>query len=175
MIIRCPSASKIKLGAIDEALREALPNRNLQIQSFPVELQDRDDLNINAEPEGREQTLEYARERLKQMRLEEGAPSGIDISIENGIINGFDIACVVINSKDSEEAIAWSQGVAVPNGALEEARKRGLKTTTVGDIIHEKYPKIPAKDWHANFPPYISRQHQIREAIIAALRQILAP
>ena len=139
---------------------------------MPVELQDRDDLNINAEPEGREQTLEYARERLKQMRLEKGPTSGIDISIESGIVNGSDVACIVINNNNGEEVITWSQGVSIPEGALEEARKRGLKTTTVGDIIHEKNPKISAKDWHANFPPYISRQHQIRDAIVVSLHQI---
>ena len=139
MVIRCPSASKIKLSAINDALREASKNRDFQVYSFPVELQDRDDLNINAEPEGREQTLEYARERLKQMRLEKGPTSGIDISIESGIVNGSDVACIVINNNNGEEVITWSQGVSIPEGALEEARKRGLKTTTVGDIIHESF------------------------------------
>ena len=100
MVIRCPSASKIKLNAINAVLRDIYTNRDFTIHSFPVELQDRDDLDINAEPEGKEQTLRYARERLRQMCLQQGPTPGIDISIESGIINGYDVACVVVKNQE---------------------------------------------------------------------------
>jgi non-canonical (house-cleaning) NTP pyrophosphatase len=172
MIIRCPSGSEIKLSAINAALREVYADKDFQVTSFPVELQDRSDLDVNAEPEGKEQTLKYARERLRQMYLRHGPTSGIDISIESGIIDGLDVACVIITTKNGESALVWSQGVAVPEGAFEEARARGLKTTSVGDIIHEKHPAIPANNWEGSFPPYVSRQQQIQTAVISALLQM---
>jgi non-canonical (house-cleaning) NTP pyrophosphatase len=171
MIIRCPSSSPIKLGAIQAAIREFYDEDNYEIQSFPVELQNRQDLRVNAEPIGKDQTLEYARERLKQMSLQYGPTLGIDISIESGIIDGFDVACVVFSDRSSEVAFDWSQGIAVPEGALEEAQAKSLKSTSVGDIIHEKNPAIPANDWQASFPPYISRQQQIQTIIISLLKQ----
>lgn len=170
MVIRCPSSSPIKLEAIRAAIRELYGQSGYEIQSFPVELQDRQDLTVNAEPFGKEQTLAYARERLKQMRRQHGTAPGLDISIESGIINGFDVACVIFSNKSGEVAFAWSRGVAVPNGAFEEAQAKGLKTTSVGDVIHEKDPSIPANDWQASFPPYISRQQQIQNAIISLFK-----
>ncbi len=174
MIIRCPSGSEIKLSAINAALREVYADNDFKVTSFPVELQGRSDLDINAEPEGKEQTLEYARERLRQMCLQHGPTPGIDISIESGIIDGLDVACVVISTQNGESALSWSQGVTVPEGALEKARARGLKTTSVGDIIHEKHPEIPANNWEGSFPPYISRQQQIQAAVISALHRMPA-
>lgn len=172
MIVRCPSGSTIKLQAINAAIQEVYAEHDYEIQSFPVELQDREDLDINTEPEGREQTLAYAHERLKQMCLQHGPTHWIDISIESGVIDGFDVACVVINTRNGEGYLAWSQGIAVPEGTLEEARARGLKATSVGDIIHEKHPEIPANDWQVSFPPYISRQQQIQTAVVSSLHQV---
>ena len=174
MIIRCPSSSSIKLSAIEAAISKLYGNNNYEIQSFPVELQDRQDLNVNAEPVGKEQTLEYARERQKQMHRQHGPTPDIDISIESGIIDGFDVACVVLSNRDGEVAFGWSQGIAIPKGMFEEAQVRGLKNTSVGDIVHEKDPSIPANDWQASFPPYISRQQQIQTAITLLLKQNLA-
>lgn len=174
MIIRCPSGSSIKLAAIQTAIKELHDGSNYEVQNFPVELQDRQDLDVNAEPVGKEQTLEYARERLKQMQRAHGTTPGIDISIESGIIDGFDVACVVLSDTSGEVAFEWSQGIAVPEGAFEEAKAKGLKTTSVGDIIHEKDPTIPANNWQASFPPYIARQQQIQTAIVSLLRQNLS-
>jgi non-canonical (house-cleaning) NTP pyrophosphatase len=172
MIIRCPTRSEIKLKAVTSAIKEVLGKNDCQVQSFPVELQDRVDLDVNAEPVGRVQTLKYARERIKQMRLQQGPMIGIDISIESGIIDGFDVACVIVNTIYGETSLVWSQGVKVPDGALEEATARGLKTTTVGDIIHEWYPEIPADDWQGSYSPFITRQQQIQDALIKSLQKI---
>lgn len=172
MTVRCPSSSKIKLDAIKAALYEVGIDKNYELLSIPVELQDRKDLDIHAEPEGEEQTLAYAYERQKQMRLQHGPTTGIDISIESGIIDGQDVACILLSTTNQKDLVVWSQGVPTPKGTFENARTRGLKTTTVGDIIHENNPAIPANNWQGHFPPYISRQHQIQEAVVSALRKI---
>jgi non-canonical (house-cleaning) NTP pyrophosphatase len=174
MLVRCPTGSAIKLDAIQAAVQEAIGKRDYDIQSFPVELQDRQDLDVNAEPEGREQTLTYARERIKQLCMKHGPTPGIDISVESGIIDGLDVACVVIRTENGKETVAWSEGVTVPEDVFEEARKRGLKTTTVGDVIHEKHPEIPAKSWQEHYAPFISRQQQIQASVVSALRQLSA-
>lgn len=171
MVIRCPSSSSIKLDAIREALQATHPDELFDIQGLPVELQDRSDMTVNAQPEGRDETVKYARLRLREMQRQHGPATGLDIGIESGAIDGFDVTAVVLDSALGEVAMALSQGIMFPEDSLEEAQRRGFKTTTAGDIIHERHPDIPSNNWQEHFPPYISRREQIRDAVIDALRQ----
>ena len=172
MIIRSPTSSSVKIEAIRLALVVVQPEQSFDIQSMPVELQDRSDLSINAQPAGRNETIAYARERLRQMHALHGPTPGLDIGIESGAIDALDVACVVVQTRLGEAALALSSGVAFPAGSLETARARGFKNTTVGDIIHEQHPNIPSNNWQEYFPPYISRQEQIQGAIVTALRML---
>lgn len=171
-VVRCPSASAVKIEAVRGGLDAVWPGQNFEIQGLPVELQDRADLQINAEPEGLEQTINYARARWQEMCKQHGVTPWLDISIESGAIEGFDVAVIALFTSIGKEAIAISEGVPIPNGTLEEARRRGFKTTTAGDIIHERWPHIPANSWQEHFPPYLSRQQQIQDAIIDGLRSL---
>jgi hypothetical protein len=145
-----------------------------ELHELPVELQARPDLRINAQPEGELQTVRYARERMHEMCRQYGDTTGIDISIESGAIEGMDVAVVLLRMADGKERVVLSQGVAFPEGTLEEARRRGFKSTTAGDVIHELFANVPANSWQAYFPPNISRETQIADAVEKGLRLLFA-
>lgn len=167
--VRCPTSSSVEIDAVMEALAVVWPNETVDLQSLPVELQSRPDRVVNAQPEGFTQTTSYARERLQEMCRLHGPTPDLDISIESGAIDNLDVAVVIITDVDGNETIWTSEGVAFPPGTLELARMSGFATTTVGDIIHERWPDIPSDDWQAHFPPYLSRQELIRDTIIRGL------
>jgi non-canonical (house-cleaning) NTP pyrophosphatase len=127
-------------------------------------------MSINAQPFGEAETVRYARARRRQMCLEYGQAASTDISIESGAIAGQDVAVVLLYTQSGNEILVLSQGIPFPDDSLEVARERGFKTTTAGDIIHERYPHIPGNSWQVCFPPFISREQQIQEAVERALR-----
>ena len=171
LIVRCPSSSPVKITAIRRALAAALPEREFEVLALPVELQDRPDLEINAQPEGEEQTVQYVHQRRAEMCRQHGdSPAALDITIESGAIDGMDVAVVMLQH-GNQEVIVQSVGVPFPIGTLEAARERGCATTTAGDIIHEWY-QLPANNWHESFPPGISRQMQICNAVIDGLHRL---
>lgn len=172
--VRCPSGSAVKINAIKRALAVVRPEEEYEVQGLPVELQARQDMQINAQPEGEEQTTRYARERLLEMCRQHGDTPGIDISIESGAIEGVDVAVILLRTVKGEEEIVLSQGIPFPEGTLEEARRRGFKLTTAGDVIHELFPDVPANSWQVYFPPNVSRETQIVEAVEKGLRLLIA-
>lgn len=174
LIVRCPSSSAIKLAAIKTALAAVWPELEYDLRGLPVELQARDDLQIDAQPEGRERTVAYARERMFEMHRRYDDTPGLDISIESGAIDGRDVAVVFLRSATDGEEIVFSVGIPFPEGSLEEARRRGFKTTTAGDVIHERYQDVPANSWQVHFSPFVSREAQIAEAIENGLRRLSA-
>lgn len=170
--VRSPSKSTIKLDAIMHACVAVNPGLTIEVLGLPVELQDRPDMDINAQPIGKEQTIEYARARWREMCRRHGPTTDLDIVIESGAIDGLDVAVVAIYTADGSEIIVLSEGISFPDGALEEALRRGAKTTTAGDIIHERWSHIPANNWHEYFFPNVSRMQQIQSAIERGLRQL---
>lgn len=171
-VVRCPSKSAIKLDAIRQAFAVVDPSLAIKVEGSPVELQDRPDMSINAQPVGKGQTIEYARARWREMCQQHGPTTDLDIVIESGAIYGFDVAVVIIHAANGNEIVVLSEGIKFPDDTLEEALKRGAKTTTAGDIIHERCSHIPANNWHEYFIPYVSRRQQIQSAIERGLRQI---
>lgn len=171
-VVRCPSNSTIKLDAIMAAFVVVNPGSTFEVRGLPVELQDRPDMDINAQPIDKEQTVEYARARWREMCQQHGPTTDLDIVIESGAIDGLDVAVVAIYTTDGNETVVLSEGIKFPDGTFEEALKRSVKTTTVGDIIHERWSHIPANNWHEHFFPYVSRRRQIQYAIERGLRQI---
>lgn len=169
-VARSPTGSELKLAAIREALATVWPWIKFEVQAKPVELQARPDLGINAQPEGGAQTQSYVRARWREMCRQHGLVPDLDIVVESGAIDGLDVAVVGIYLPAGNEVIKMSRGIPFPDGTLEEARRRGFKTTTAGDIIHERWGHIPANDWQVHFPPHVARKDQIREAVEAGLR-----
>lgn len=188
-IVRTPTSSGVKLQPIRAALLKKWPNKIFQIKPIPVELQDRPDLNIMAQPKGIAQTAKYAKARRKELLAKDDSPYMVDISIENGIVwswrviklwGHWDVAVVYIVTASGETSLTVSVPVRVPEWAWKEAKRRGFKTTTAGQIIHERYPLIPANNWM----PYsaslcrgdetpvadgITREEQIEGAILKGL------
>lgn len=169
--VRIPSTSGVKREAVEEALKAVWPNDQFTIQCHAVELQDRPDMSVDAQPEGRELTIRYAQERGDELKRQQGETEFIDVLIESGAIDGRDVAVVIIRTHKGEEKVILSEGVPFPQGTLEEARRVGFKTTTAGDIIHERWPSIPSNSWQQYFWPGLSRKEQIRNAVIEGLQQ----
>lgn len=163
---------------------------NTDVTKCRVELQDRPGLRVNAQPIGYEQTLAYAQARMDTMIAEFGPnPEGYDFSVESGAIrlgrDGtvipdntdsdeklVDVAIVLIRNRNGREYTGVSAGVPFPEGTLEEAIRRGVKTTTAGDVIAERFPGVPSGTWQEHFGG-LSRERQIADAVetgIIALR-----
>jgi non-canonical (house-cleaning) NTP pyrophosphatase len=172
MLVRIPSKSNVKRSPVEAALTEVWPNRTFEIRCLPVELQDRPDLSFNAQPEGLELTVSYAEARGDEMCAQHGHTQGIDVLVESGVILGQDVAVVVIRTHDNQKVTTLSQGIDFPDGCLEEARRRGFKHVTVGDVVHERHPEAPSNNWQPLYPPYITREEQIRRAVVEGLREL---
>ena len=172
MDIRVPSKSAIKLNPVEAALAVVWPDRTFVVQGKPVELQDRPDLQVDAQPEGLELTVSYAVARGDEMCVQHGQPQGIDILIESGAIQGQDVAVVVIRTHDGQKVTTLSRGVDFPDNSLEEARRRGFSSVTAGDIIHERRPEVPSNNWQPYYAPFITREEQIKGAVVDGLREL---
>lgn len=171
-LVRVASSSKVKLDASRSAMATLGRHLSTFVHGFPVELQDRRDLQFNAQPEGREEIIRYTLAREAEMCRMHGTVSYLDIVVESGAIEGMDVAVVALFMPERQEHIILSQAIAFPKGSLDEARRRGFKTTTAGDVIHERMPSIPANDWQKYVTPFMSRQQQISDAIVRGLREM---
>lgn len=91
------------------------------------------------QPEGYEETLQCARNRARKGK--QRLPRCYAIGIENGIRwnhdHSEDWAIGVLIDPRGIERIEESIPVTVPTAYVEEARKRGFKTTTVGKVMSE--------------------------------------
>lgn len=168
--VRVASGSSVKVNAVKLALEATLWGG--QIQECPTELQDLD--GFNAQPEGREETERYVRARYEAMLGDyKQNPSGLDVVIESGAIDGQDVAVVLVAYR-GRTYVSASQPVPFPEGALEAARQRGFKTVTAGDVIHEwSEGKIPANNWHSSVMPGMTRERQIAMALVPLLRGLM--
>ena len=168
-LVRVASESSIKLGGTRMALDKI--HWASEVMACPTELQDTE--GFNAQPYGLEETRRYVRARYKAMCEKHKAnPDGVDIVVESGAIDGKDVACVLVAFR-GQIYTGESQPVPFPEGALVEAHRRGFKTVTAGDIIHEKLPGVPANNWHHIMVPGMTREKQIAGVLISILRRIM--
>lgn len=187
MTNRIASASGCKFTGTSQGLAAA-DEADTEVAKCPVELQDRADMEINAQPIGYDQTVAYAKARMDTM-IEEYGPNatGFDFAVESGAIrlapDGsvvpnnveagnwplVDVAIVLIRDSRGREYVQASAGVMFPEGTLEEAIRRGVKTTTAGDVIAEWHEGVPSGTWQAHFFPQLPREKQIADAVAAGL------
>lgn len=178
--VNVASDKPVKIEAVRQALSELFPDVDFQIRPCAVRLEEREGLDVNAQPEGEAQTSMYAMMRLSEM-IEQYGRADLNIAIESGAIDGQDVAVIVIESARGRRAkhLLFSEAVpfpTLPNAAgemvntLEEARKRGFKTTTAGKIIQELRPDIPHDAWQEHFESVsgrkLTRVQQIKEALV---------
>ena len=133
MKIIVASQSPIKLDAV----KNALSILNIEAEVIGVKAQS----NVAEQPIN-DETLKGAKNRIyfaQQLDVD----ADLYIAIENGIYvasNGhfIDKAIVLAIAKDGTENIVLSRGVEFPKVYVEEAIKRGLTTTTVGQVMAEQ-------------------------------------
>lgn len=139
------STSKIKTDTVLESMNEMFPGFDtLNVIGMKVPS------DVHEQPRGLDMTLLGALNRLSHMKEQLDAQNikASLVSIENGIelvgkdLTGkdiwMDLAIVVVMDKNGNIGISNGAGVRFPNEYVDEARKRGFKTTTVGSIMEEK-------------------------------------
>lgn len=140
------SLSKHKLPGAEGAIKEVFDDVETKVFAYNAKS------SINEQPEGHEETIKGAFNRLKDLKRlvveSRGAvKDAIFIAIENGIfpveVQGkerwFDLAWVVIEDTEGNQSISHSGGIEFDSDYVEEAKKRGFETTTVGSIISRNH------------------------------------
>ena len=133
------SQSQVKLDAVKSALAEL----GLEVEVVGVKAKS----YVSEQPID-DETITGARNRAAHAK-ELCADGDLYISIENGVFaeaggRYLDRAVVLSIARDGSEAIAISDGMAIsdsvefPAASVNEARKRGFATTTVGKVMEEQ-------------------------------------
>lgn len=160
------SQSQVKI----EAVRGALKKRGIQAEVVGVKAKS----NVAEQPMD-DETLHGARNRAEHARTLV-ADGDLYLAIENGIFTEgerfFDKAVVLAMAKDGTETWAFSDGVEFPKAAVEEARKRGFATTTVGQVMAEQGIVATHDDPHLSLIGK-SRSAILEETVSALLSQKL--
>lgn len=124
------SKSETKIEAVLEAFGDA------SIIFEPIAVPS----DVNAQPMD-DETLKGAFNRFAAA-MEEMPGADLYISIENGIFlehrNYIDRAAIVMGGPFIKRQHFYSEGVLIPKDAVNEAIKRGLDKTTVGEVLFEQ-------------------------------------
>lgn len=167
-----------KVEAVRSALQSVYGDCSLRAVAGPS--------GVAPQPCGAAAGFAGAEGRIEAVRRQQAArPGEIFISIENFISEiipdcWMDIAALVLRDDENDITVRiLSQAVNVPKEFVDEARRAtpedyGLRSTgfatTVGEIIHAKFPAISNSDWHQTLAGF-SRMNQLRVACIAVLAQ----
>jgi len=105
---------------------------------------------VNSQPFEKEESMLGALNRARAAR--QRFPRHIVIGIENGIVKEdgqyFDVGFVVVITRDGTEFWENTDRLLLPTEAVEEARRRGFTTTTVGQVLAEQHVNWQANDPH---------------------------
>lgn len=162
----CASESQIKFEAVQQALGFWYNLDCIDLRPVPTNLEHQPDWRVNAQPYGILTTELYARMRADHATSMVSFPWNLVIAIENGVYaridhpdSHYDLAVVYLKTWNHYSVLKYSPPVMVPDWAYLEAKERGLRRTTCGEIINEHYPHIPANDWHP-FSQSLCRQDE---------------
>jgi inosine/xanthosine triphosphatase len=169
------STSQHKLGAVERVFKETYSDWEIDMEGVKAPSE------INEQPVGHKEMIEGALNRIKNAKkTAKGKKFDFVVGIENGIfpieVDGtekwFDVAWVVIENKEDKQSLAVSAGVEFPREFIQEARKKGFKTTTVGSIIAEK-TGCDGTDPHTFLTSNLaSRSKLLEQALKIALGQL---
>lgn len=150
------SESEIKFASVDAA-RRTLALAGVTIYTCPAKS------GVSAQPFGQEETERGARNRARAG----WKPGAYGIGIENGIrptADGYeDWPVVAVVRPDGTEVLLDGAAVPVPAEIVEAARARGFETTTVGQILAERFGLNP-NDPH----PFLTNGTASRLSILSA-------
>jgi non-canonical (house-cleaning) NTP pyrophosphatase len=103
------------------------------------------------QPVGFGQTLLCAKNRAEIVRLQ--YPEALCLGIESGLIQAHDVttdtAVIAALTPDGSWFFGTSPGITLPERYVQEAKRRGFKTTTVGEVVAESLRGDPT-DPHAS-------------------------
>ena len=144
MIIAVGSENKVKLEAVKRGFENAgYTDITIIGKNVPS--------GIPEQPFGHEETLTGARNRARNT-LTHFPDADLIIGIESGVMeDNCDAAIIYCLIKDEDyeiEHYALSEKVKFPNECIDEARKRGFDTVTVGQIMQELGIVKDQKDPH---------------------------
>ncbi len=175
MNIAVSSTSPHKVGAVREA-SEGIFMPELHIQGFKVAS------GVNEQPYGQEETLQGARNRMARLvELVGDTRFDLFVSMEGGVFpvmnNGqeshFDCGWVIARDAEGNEGVGTCTGVEYSSADVEEARRRGFDTTTIGSVIAERAP-ADATDTHDFLSGgVLKRADVLRVGLLAAIGQLL--
>lgn len=129
---------------------------------------------VRAQPVGREETLLGAHNRAKAPL---DANDMLGVGIENGLVHEggiwYDVAAVVVATRDGRTVTRWSEMVAVPDGYVARAQAAGFDRKTVGEVIAEDLGTA-ADDPHAALTAgRLTREGILKTVIADALEEAL--
>lgn len=160
------STSEVKVRAVREALSEVGWS---SIEVAPVKASS----GVSEQPFG-DETLVGARNRILSAKLIDSS-GDLYTSIENGLFTAgpkyFDRAIIVVQTRTTE-VIFESIAVEFPARYVEEARRRGFNSTTVGRVMMEFGVVQRHDDPHLDLAG-VSRSTILRWACTSALRSAL--
>lgn len=161
MKIVLASTSAIKIAACQQAFPGA--------EIVPVKVPS----GVNEQPMDLE-TLQGAHNRLAAAR-EVVPDADFYVAIENGVFDEgsayVDRALVVVEHREGLRYNTTSEGVVFPDAAVDEARRRGLETWTVGKVMQEMGIVEKHDDPHLS-PSGRSRSDLIAAAVLNAARSL---
>jgi len=175
MEIFVASTSKHKLEAVNNVANTLFPESKPKIEGRKTASE------INEQPVGHEETVRGALNRLENLKKVIGETRyDILVALENGIFPikirereaWFDLACVVVEDAEGNQSFAHSTGVEFDAQTVEEARKKGFETTTVGSLIAER-TGADSTDPHSYLTNQIvSRREMLEQALKTAMGQL---
>lgn len=118
---------------------------------------------VNEQPIGEEEAYKGALNRALAVRA--AHPTSYAIGIENALrlVNGVweDFACIVVIRPNGEIISVESETVVFPTEIVEEAKRRGFKTTTAGSVLAERMD-VQKDDQHG----FLSGGKKTRQTIL---------
>jgi non-canonical (house-cleaning) NTP pyrophosphatase len=167
---------KIVLGSTNEhklyAVRETCALSGLYAQMYGIPASS----GVSAQPLGFEETHSGAMARALVARSEHGCD--LAIGIESGVFRfalspvTLDIAVIVLITGENKIIVTSSNGIQFPEDCVEEAYRRGFKTTTVGSVIAERHGGDPTDPQLTLTNGKISRISTLVDALKIAFEQL---
>lgn len=132
---------------------------------------------VAGQPFGYEEIIKGARNRAQQVLRESQVDWGV--GVENGLISVasltgqyFDVAAVIILTKQGQESVNFSTAYFVPGFIVREIRKKGVEFGHIIQRLAGGGEKDPMKYFSQG---KIKREEMLAQAIEAALAKIIYP
>ncbi len=172
------TSSPLKICAVQQFFTKALEK---YLKSSEVEIKSYTPNNINLPPQPVDSGDICCHKRISCSLVDYLRECDFIVSIENGLVvdkdNVKDVCYVVIQNKCGVRIECQSTGITVPLKYYQQVKHNiynelGLKYT-VGEMIHQEFPEIPANNWMADKQfGGIDRKDQIAEPLAELLPKI---